>query len=486
MRLDDLLQPWIALNTDTCDITGVQNDSRRVQPGDLFIAYPGAVVDGRQFIDQAIQKGAAAIVFESVDATTERVSQSSVPCIPFPKLTQHLAALASRFYHDPSAQMSVTGVTGTNGKTTIAYQLAQAHQILGRPAMYIGTLGYGTAQNLHTLQNTTPDALELQRILYLSQQQGMNQVCMEVSSHALAQDRVEKIKFSEAIYTNLSHEHLDYHSTMQAYAAAKASLFAKSSLSWAIVNQDDEYVATMKAGIAKNVQVWTYGIEKPAEVRVVDYQLKSHETRFTVQSPWGKHDVITPLLGLFNIYNSLAVYTSLFAHHYSEQSVIEVMARLPATPGRMEIVAHNPHVIVDFAHTPAALDNVLKAVLRLKSSAQTKIWVVLGCGGDRDKTKRPVMGKIASEQADHVIVTSDNPRHEDPDAIIHDIAMGFVTGATIKTIVNRAEAIRYALDHAAHEDIVLIAGKGHEQYQIIGDDHWVFSDQEEVRQFFGD
>lgn len=481
MRLDELLQPWIALDPHTCDITGVQNDSRRVQPGDLFIAYPGAAVDGRRFMNQAIQKGAAAMVYEPVDIPV-LISQS-VPCIPFPNLTRHLAALASRFYHDPSARMSVTGVTGTNGKTTIAYQLALAHQILGRPATYIGTLGYGTAQHLQILHNTTPDALELQRILYLSQQEGLNQVCMEVSSHALAQNRVDQIQFSEAIYTNLSHEHLDYHQTMQAYADAKASLFAKSSLRWAIVNQDDEHVATMTAGIAKDVQVWRYGIEKPAEVRVVDYQLTSHGTRFTVESPWGKHDIVTPLLGLFNIYNSLAVYTSLFAHNYSEQSVIEVMARLPATPGRMEIVAHHPYVIVDFAHTPAALDNVLKAVLGLKSSAQTKVWVVLGCGGDRDKAKRPLMGKIASEQADYVIVTSDNPRHEDPQEIIYDIAVGFISGAEIKTIVNRSEAIRYVLEHAAREDIILIAGKGHEQYQIIGDDYLAFSDQDEVRKF---
>lgn len=483
MTLQDLLQPWIK-NAQSSDVLGMQNDSRQVALGDVFLAYPGAAVDGRRYIAQAVQQGASAILYEPADMPQDVTLPLTIPCIPFPNLAIQLAALASRFYHTPSEQVSVTGITGTNGKTTIAYQLAQAHSILQRSAAYIGTLGYGQVPDLHVLNNTTPDALALQRILFSYQQQGIKQVCMEVSSHALHQHRVDHIAFREAIYTNLSHEHLDYHLTMDAYAQAKASLFAKPSLKWVILNQDDDHTKIMSAAVPSEVRQWTYGIQKPADVFAVDYHLYSHGSSFTVDSPWGRREIKTPILGLFNIYNSLAVYTSLLAHGYPQQAVVDVMATLPATPGRMEIVAHNPYVIVDFAHTPAALENVLKAVLDLRSSKQAKVWVVFGCGGNRDKTKRPLMGKVVSELADHTVVTSDNPRHEEPEAIIQDIAAGIQPGAAVTTIINRAEAIHFALSSAAHDDIILIAGKGHEPYQIIGDEHLVFSDQDEVKRFF--
>lgn len=483
MTLRDLLQPWIK-NAQACDVLGMQNDSRQVVVGDLFLAYPGAATDGRRYMNQAVQQGACAIVYEPADMPQDVAVPNTLPCIPFPQLATQLAVLASRFFHHPSDHVFVTGITGTNGKTTIAYQLAQAHTLLQRSSAYIGTLGYGQVPDLHVLNNTTPDALMLQRILFSYQQQSIAQVCMEVSSHALHQQRVDHIAFREAIYTNLSHEHLDYHQTMAAYAQAKASLFAKPSLKWVILNQDDPNMGTMAAGVPSGVQQWTYGIQKSADVRAVDCHLYSHGTCFTVTSPWGRQEIKTPILGLFNIYNSLAVYTSLLAHGYSQQAVGEVMASLPATPGRMEIVAHNPYVIVDFAHTPAALENVLKAILDLRASDQAKVWVVFGCGGNRDKTKRPLMGKIVSGLADHMIVTSDNPRHEEPEAIIQDIVAGIKPGAAVTTIINRAEAIHYALSSAACDDIVLIAGKGHEPYQIIGDEHLVFSDQDEVRRFF--
>ncbi len=484
MKLQELLQPWIDSSLPDCDILGLQNDSRHVRLGDLFIAYPGAVADGRRYIAQAHQSGARAILYDPVQFPEDVVLPSTIPCIPFPQLVEQLAAVASRFYHDPSEKMSIVGVTGTNGKTTIAYQLAQAHQLLGRPSVYMGTLGYGQVPNLESLNNTTPDALQVQRLLFTHLQAGFSQMCMEVSSHALDQHRVDHIRFQEAIYTNLSHEHLDYHQTMTAYLQAKASLFAKPGLEWVILNQDDDYVQQIAAVVPKGVRQWTYGIHKPADVRAVDYQLFSHSSQFTVESPWGRHAVTTPSLGLFNIYNSLAVYTSLLAHGYPVQSVIEIMENLTGTPGRMEIVAHKPYVIVDFAHTPAALDNVMKTIVSLKASEQVKIWVVFGCGGNRDKAKRPLMAKVVCEQADYVVVTSDNPRHEDPEAIICDIATGLVPNAAVTTLVDRREAIRYALSSAGSEDIVLIAGKGHENYQIIGDEHLHFSDQEEVRQFF--
>ena len=481
--LQHLLHPWLRAS-QSGKIVGIQNDSRQVAAGDLFLAYPGAATDGRCYIAQAVQQGASAVLYDPQDIPENVVLPSDIPCIPFPNLANEMAALAARFYQQPSEHLSVTGITGTNGKTTIAYQLSQAHTLLQRPAAYIGTLGYGHIPDLHTLHNTTPDALCLQRILRACLQQGMAQICMEVSSHALHQHRVDCIAFREAIYTNLSHEHLDYHLTMEAYAQAKASLFAKSSLEWVVLNQDDAYTSIMSAAVPTGVRQWTYGIQTSAEVKVEAYDLSAHGTQFTLSSPWGRHEMTTPMLGLFNLYNSLAVYTSLMANGYTHHAVAEIMAQLPATPGRMEIVAQHPYVIVDFAHTPAALENVLKAIVALRGSEQVKIWVVFGCGGNRDKTKRPLMGKIASDFADHVIITSDNPRHEDPDAIIQDILAGIASRAEVTQISNRAEAIRYALSSAQYDDIVLIAGKGHEPYQIIGDEHLVFSDQEEVRCFF--
>ncbi len=482
MKLNELLQPWLDLSSPACDILGMQNDSRHVRPGDLFIAYPGAVADGRKYIAQALQQGAAAVVYDPIQLPNDVVLPAHVPCIPIPKLAHQLAALASRFYHHPSEQLAVMGVTGTNGKTTIAYQLTQAHQLLGRPTTYMGTLGHGQIAYLEPLHNTTPDALCVQRLLAQDYERGIQQICMEVSSHALAEHRVDHIAFREAIYTNLSHEHLDYHHTLAEYARAKALLFARPSLEWVILNLDDEYVQSMVAAVQPGVRQFTYGIHHhSALVRATDYHLHIQGSRFTVESPWGRQVLTIPSLGLFNIYNSLAVYTSLLANDYAMADVADVMANLQSSPGRMEIVAHSPYVIVDYAHTPAALENVLKTVMRLKSSDAAKIWVVFGCGGDRDKTKRPLMGKIASEYATHVIITSDNPRHEDPGAIMQDILVGIPQGTPVTSIADRREAIHYAITAAARDDIVLIAGKGHEDYQIIGNQRLVFSDQDEVR-----
>ncbi|MCR9191600.1 MAG: UDP-N-acetylmuramoyl-L-alanyl-D-glutamate--2,6-diaminopimelate ligase [Gammaproteobacteria bacterium] len=483
MKLSELIQPWVSDINGDCAVSGLQNDSRQINAGDVFIAYPGAVADGRAHIADAIAKGAVAIIYDPKDIPVAAVLPTHVPCVPLENLArQPLAALASRFYGYPSEALNVTAVTGTNGKTTIAYQLAQAHQSLGHAAAYIGTLGQGKAQDLQPLINTTPDALCLQRLFADYQQQGIQQLCMEVSSHALSEHRVDEISFNEAIYTNLSYEHLDYHGTMDAYAEAKALLFAKLSLSWVILNQDDDYVAHMIAAVPKSVRQITYGLNNEADVRASNYQLHLHGSQFMVDSPWGQQELQIPSLGLFNIYNSLAVYSSLLTHGYSIDAVVAVMATLQPSPGRMEIVAQQPCVIVDFAHTPAALENALQALGRLQSASQSKVWVVFGCGGDRDKTKRPIMGRIASDYAAEIILTSDNPRHEDPEAILQDIAAGIPAGKAVTTMVDRRSAIQHALGAAGPNDIVLIAGKGHEAYQIIGDQRSEFSDQAEVRQ----
>ncbi|KTC94969.1 UDP-N-acetylmuramoyl-L-alanyl-D-glutamate--2,6-diaminopimelate ligase [Legionella feeleii] len=478
MKLAELMRPWITENIPDCEILGIHNDSRQIKHGFLFFAYPGASTDGRLYIQQAINAGAKAIVYEPDDWPNNCQLSTQVPCLALPDLAKKLAAIASRFFGEPTKKLAVTGVTGTNGKTTIAYQLAQAHTLLGEKAAYIGTLGQGEVTALDSLANTTPDALCLQYLLYTYQQKAIKQVCMEVSSHALHQKRVEGIDFHQAIFTNLSHDHLDYHETMDAYAAAKALLFAEPTLKWAIINQDDNYQQAMRAAVRKPCQIISYGIKDEADVRALRWDVSLAGTRLEVTSPWGQHQLVINALGFFNIYNALAVFTSLLAVGYDVEKVIPVMAELQPAPGRMEVVTHEPYAIVDYAHTPDALQNVLATLKKVKKG---RIIVVFGCGGDRDKSKRPIMGRIASEYADIAIITSDNPRNEDPWAIIDAIDAGIISKANLYKIADREEAITKALNLAHKDDIILIAGKGHEAYQQIGNVRHAFSDQAVIR-----
>jgi UDP-N-acetylmuramoyl-L-alanyl-D-glutamate--2,6-diaminopimelate ligase len=482
MKLTELLRPWVTQALSECDILGLQNDSRNVKPGYLFIAYPGEAADGRLFIEQAIRAGASAIVYESEHLPLTVSLPTTIPCVPVVDLVKKLSAIASRFYGYPTRALSVTGVTGTNGKTTIAYQLAQAYGLLGEKAAYIGTLGQGDVQALQPLLNTTPDALCLQALLDEYQHAGVRQLCMEVSSHALSQGRVENIDFSCAIYTNLSHDHLDYHHTMQAYAAAKAGLFAMPTLKSAVINRDDAFSEQMIERLLPTCRKLTYGLQPGCDVQAVKWQTSMIGSTMDIVSPWGRHHVRVNLLGKFNIYNSLAVFTSLLAQGIPVEQVVDVMSQLVASPGRMEVVSQEPCVIVDYAHTPDALENVLTTLQTLK---QGRLGVVFGCGGDRDKTKRPIMGRIASQYADFSIVTSDNPRTEDPVQIVNDVAAGLLPEAQTIKIIDREEAIQYALNMAGPRDIVLIAGKGHESYQQIGTQRFNFSDQNVVRKLLG-
>jgi len=478
VKLTQLLEPWINQEEIDCDITDIKNDSRQIQPGDLFIAYPGAAADGRLFIEKAKAAGAAAIAYEPDNIPSSVVLPPSVPCIAVPDLAQQLAEIAKQFYGNPSEFLTVTGITGTNGKTTIAYQLAQAHHILGQGSAYIGTIGQGDVNHLKPLDNTTPDALCLQKLLHQYKEQGIQQVCMEVSSHALSQHRVDAIEFRQAIFTNLTLDHLDYHHTMEAYGAAKALLFEKEHLQWAIINQDDPHQHLMSQSVKPHVKKITYGMQQECDVKAVDWRTDINGTEIEVTSPWGQHLLKIKALGKFNIYNSLAIFSSLLASGYAPGQVVQVMAELEAAPGRMEIVASSPYVLVDYAHTPDALENVLTTLSQLKRGL---LWVVFGCGGDRDKTKRPIMGNIASLYADKVVITSDNPRSEEPALIVDEVAKGIVNSAHVIKLVNREDAIAYALKHADKDDIILIAGKGHEAYQQIGVVKHVFSDQDVVR-----
>lgn len=479
MKLAQLLAGLTNGEIPECRIHGLQNDSRCVKPGDLFLAYAGATADGRLFIRQALAKGAGAVVYDPFMMPMMDIPQAEI-CIPVEQLKDKLAAIASRFYQFPAHALKVTGVTGTNGKTTIAYQLAQAHEQLGSSAAYIGTLGQGRVDDLKPLMNTTPDALCLQKILHEHQSNQVKNICMEVSSHALELGRVECIDFNQAIFTNLTHDHLDFHKTMEDYARAKAKLFANSTLEYAIINQDDEYHSIMSRALPSTCRLLTYGLSSSADVHAVNWHTHMQGSDIEASTPWGVLKFHVSLLGAFNIYNSLAVLTSLLVSGYPVADALAIMPQLHASPGRMEVVAKNPCVIVDYAHTPDALKNVLMTLQRLKKN---KLWVVFGCGGNRDTTKRPLMGKIAGQYADHVIITSDNPRHEDPARIMQDIESGIESKIHVRCIQDRQKAIEEALHGAQERDIVLIAGKGHENYQQIGDERFSFSDQDIVRTY---
>ena len=476
MKLMELLAPWSNTVLPDCDVLGLCNDSRKICPGDLFFAYKGAAFDGRLYIADAVRAGAKAVVYSPENSTISL--PDSVPCVAIPQIGDKLAEIARRFYQTPHNAFSVTGVTGTNGKTTIAYQLAQAFDLLNQRASYVGTIGQGSVQALQPLANTTPDALCLQRLMYEYWQAGVAHVCMEVSSHALAQGRVAGIDFTQAIFTNLTHEHLDYHHTMEEYAAAKAALFAMPTLQWAIINHDDAYCAAMQAKVVRPCETLTYGLQEGADVRALLWQTNIAGTQLEIASPWGMHSVRVNLVGAFNVYNSLAVFASLLAQGVAASEAVRVMSLLQASPGRMEVISANPCVIVDYAHTPDALENALSTLSQLK---QGRLFVVFGCGGDRDRAKRPMMGRIASQYADGILLTSDNPRSEDPLAILQEIASGVASNNNLWSIVDRKEAIHQALAMAEPKDIVLIAGKGHETYQQIGKERFDFSDKAVVQ-----
>jgi UDP-N-acetylmuramoyl-L-alanyl-D-glutamate--2,6-diaminopimelate ligase len=414
---------------------------------------------------------------------------AGIPVIALAQLNQHIPAIAERFYGAPSKKLSVTGVTGTNGKTTIAYQLAQAYAMLSKPAAYIGTLGQGRvgdgaggAEALETTANTTPDAIQLQRLLAQYYAAGIEQVVMEVSSHALVQNRVSCIDFTQAIFTNLTHDHLDYHHTMEAYAEAKALLFACPSLRAAIINEDDLYATQMKAACYKGLALMTYGIKNTnSQIHLNSYEISMYGMKLDISSPWGRAALQVPALGYFNLYNSLAIFTSLMISGYAMDEVISVMRQLKPAPGRMEIVSQNPCVIVDYAHTPDALK---QALITLDALKKKRLILVFGCGGDRDKAKRPIMAEISLSYADEIIITSDNPRTEDPMEIIHDIKSGILSSensSKVHCIVERKAAIEKAIGLADKDDIVLVAGKGHETYQEIGRERYFFSDQAVIR-----
>lgn len=461
--------------SDVC-VSGITLDSRAVTPGDLFIAVKGFVVDGRDFIDQAIDKGAT-VVFKQAD---QRGIYSLAKCwvIEVPELDRVLSSIASNFYGNPSESLLTVGVTGTNGKTTVSQLVAQAFYYLGKSSAVLGTAGNGVWPTLDTATHTTPDAVNLQGFMADYLNQGAQVLAMEVSSHGLDQGRAQSVSFDVAVFTNLTRDHLDYHGTMDAYGRAKARLFGLDTLNASVINLDDEY-AQQLIGIAKGA-LWSYSqTNQDADVYCENLELTSRGMRLNLVTPQGKALLVTDLVGHFNVSNLLAVVCVLMSQGVSLEQIVELAKKFQPVSGRMETFGGEgkPTVVVDYAHTGDALEKALSAV---KHHCRGKLYCVFGCGGDRDRGKRPEMASVAEQYSDFVVLTNDNPRTEDPERIIEDVMSGFASPYLVLVEKDREKAIRLAIGQAKPGDWVLVAGKGHEDYQDIQGVKYPFSDVEKV------
>lgn len=469
-------------------VTGLALDSRWVRAGDLFFAYPGEHSDGRQYIAQAIAAGAAAIVAEpGFDFASLSIDASSIPLVTLTNLRAQVSAIADRYFEAPSATIAVVGITGTNGKTSVSQLLGQALRILGRRCGVIGTLGNSLDGRVSGGGLTTPDPIALQQQLADWRDQNVRYAAMEVSSHGLAQSRVDGVLFRGAVFTNLTRDHLDFHGTMENYGAAKAALFARPGLRFAVINADDEFGVELAKQLHGRLEVFEYSLAEPTAISARDVRFSLSGVQAQVVTPWGRIVLRAALLGDFNLANLLAVIGTLGALGFSASDIESVLPKLRPIVGRMDCVgngnghSHDIEVVIDYAHTPDALEHALQALRRHCSG---KLWCVFGCGGDRDVGKRPLMGAIAAQYADRVVITSDNPRSENADDILAAIVAGIpadVNKNTVQIESDRATAIALAVHHAAPGDLVLIAGKGHEGYQVIGTTRLPFSDSAVAR-----
>ena len=471
MKLSQLFPGKVSADAD---IGGITLDSRHVRDGDLFVAFPGLRHDGRDYIAQAVAAGAAAVVLESQGAVAH---QLAVPSVQIEGLAEQLSALTDRFYQQPSAALQVIGITGTNGKTSVSQMLAQALDRLGSRCGVIGTLGSGLAGALIDHGMTTPDAVAVQAQLASMRDQGASHVAMEVSSHALDQHRVAAVRFAVAVFTNLSRDHLDYHGTMAAYGEAKARLFQRD-LQAAVVNLDDAFGRELAERCA--APVIGYSLSDPAATlycRELVCDSLGLNARLQVQ---GREFALrSPLLGSFNMSNLLAVLGGLLALGVDAGAAVEQVAQLQPPAGRMQRLGGGdlPLVVVDYAHTPDALE---KALTALHQHAAGRVVCIFGCGGDRDNGKRPMMARVAEQFAEAVVVTDDNPRTEPSQQIIEQICQGAEHPQALTVIPNRAQAIASTIAAARPGDVILLAGKGHENYQEIDGVRHPFSDIEQA------
>ncbi len=485
MELDKLIEniDCEKVNYENVEITGLSYNSKTTDDGNIFICLVGENTDGHKYVKAAEQRGAVALFVEhKVDSNLPQIIVNS---------TRHqVADIADKFYSSPSKAINLIGVTGTNGKTTVTHLIQKIFEHENKRCALIGTLGYKlNSKDLYReAKFTTPQAPELQRLLHqIKFEYHIDNIAMEVSSHSLEQRRVGNCDFKGAVLTNLTQDHLDYHITMNNYFDAKSILFKNLKEGYfAVINADDEYANKFIEIIPKGVKIFSYGIKKHADIMAENIEFTPDGAKFTLKYENKSLDVTLHMNGMFSIYNVLAALTVAAAHGFDLNSCIKALENVYGVAGRFEIVHKKPMVIVDYAHTPDGLENVLKAGREITPQSGNLICL-FGCGGDRDATKRPKMGTIAENLADKVVVTSDNPRSENPEQIISDIMTGFQSVDSEKVIVesDRGKAIALLKNIAKDDDVIIVAGKGHEDYQILKDKTIHFDDREEVKKVFG-
>jgi UDP-N-acetylmuramoyl-L-alanyl-D-glutamate--2,6-diaminopimelate ligase len=475
--LAELLQGFA--DAPAIEIANICSDSRALQAGDLFLACGGESSHGLDYIADAVAAGVAAIAWDSSTADAPQ-AEVGIPMVAVPDLASHLGEIANRFYGRPTDTVNVVGVTGTNGKTTVAWLAAQCCELLDEKCGYVGTLGAGVGEVEGGEGMTPPGAIELHGRIADFRDAGAGWAAIEVSSHALAQNRVDGISFDTVMFTNLSRDHLDYHGDMQSYAEAKAKLFLDYPARNKIINLDSEFGTQLAGRCGDDVVTVSTRFDRVANGRpyvfVRSVVASGSGSKVGISSSWGDGEFLLPLPGDFNVSNAVIVLAALLKHGVPMQEACAALAAVSAPPGRMErvdVAGDLPPVFIDYAHTPQAVDVALSA---LRAHCNGKLWCVFGCGGDRDKGKRPQMGRMAERRADRLVVTSDNPRSENPATIIDDIVAGLASPERATVIEDRAAAIAWAIREAAANDVILVAGKGHENYQLIGSQSIDFSD----------
>ncbi|WP_418141444.1 UDP-N-acetylmuramoyl-L-alanyl-D-glutamate--2,6-diaminopimelate ligase [Marinobacter sp. MA] len=479
--LSTLLQGIVAVPS-VFDVTihGLKSDSREVASGDAFIALSGAKTPADFYVDKAITAGATVILLETEQAG-ECAEHHGALIVPVAGLRGLVGRIADRFFEHPSQRLRLIGVTGTNGKTSVCQYVAQLLRETGTPCGILGTLGYGMPGSLQPATHTTPDAVQVNRVLSRIVKQEGRAAVMEVSSHALDQGRVDNISMTGAVFTNLTRDHLDYHGSMEAYGAAKARLFEREELHFSVINFDDPFGRQLFEQLEGKCDRVRYSLhEAQTELWLREFRPADDGFEAEVDGEWGRFVIAVPLMGSFNASNVLAAMATVLTLGVPVDRVQQAVGRLAPPPGRLERFdgANGVRVVVDYAHTTDALANALAA---LRPHVDGELICVFGCGGDRDTGKRPDMAREAEKLADRVVVTDDNPRSEHPEAIARDILAGFSDSAKVTVIHDRAEAIQSAIRSATPNDLVLIAGKGHEAYQEIAGQKYPFSDAEQVR-----
>ena len=460
------------------------SDSRRVQPGDIFLAYPGDENDGRRFIADAIERGAVAVMFDDHDFAV--VPDCNVPYYALPQLKQQAGELAAAYYDYPSQAMTVLAVTGTNGKTTCAWWLAHALSHLGQRSALIGTLGSGFVDQLTPTGYTTPDAVLLQRQLHELRHQGAQALAIEASSIGLDQGRLNGLEIDVAIFTNLSRDHLDYHGSMPAYEAAKAALFAWPGLKGVSINRDDEAGQRLLARVQGLQHIISYSMlgDEQAQLRATQVQTQANGMSFEVHFSHQSRVVQLGVIGEYNVANWLACCGGLLAAGFEFNAVVNALAQVRAADGRLQSLGGQgePLIVVDYAHTPDALEKVLKALKAVAQARGGELICVVGCGGNRDPGKRPQMAQVSVEYATYSIFTSDNPRYEDPQQILQQMLAGVASTRNVQTVPDRRQAIYMAVRQAREQDVILLAGKGHERSQEVAGEKQYFYDPDEAQQ----